>query len=269
MQGGEIQGTAGSDGAREVGGQKAVLAFRPGLSRRGALGVGTSAALGAAGLAGCSSATAALFNPATRTWLADLGKSIAAAEVQNAIDGGLRGAFAHWTKPARKTVQDSATAILSNDHRFWYNSWSHQVPPVLLVSVCAAEEGDPMADHLVACVNGGSQAVVFEPWAWHALSMYVHDLTGARKGDDLAAYRSLCLMTLIPSGTRPKTGSSPEGTVAWMTYASRNGTVEIAKVAEPDGAMSAIVKVSGILDARGAPSQRKYTLPTTPAKTSA
>lgn len=217
---------------------------------------------------GCSSGAAAVFNPATTTWLADLGKAVAAEQVGKAIEG-LQGFFKSWSSPARKTVRDSVSTILSKDADFWYDSWSHQAPPVLMVSVRSTEKGDPMADHLVACVNNGRQAVVFEPWAWQALSMYVHDLTDAKDGDDLAAYQSLCLMTLIPCGTRPKTGNSPGGTVSWMSYAARNGTVEIAKVAEPDGTMSAIVTVSGIMDAQKAPSKRKYTLPGTVAETSA
>ncbi|MFD3975682.1 hypothetical protein [Streptomyces cyaneofuscatus] len=118
-----------------------------------------------------------------------------------------------------------------------------------------------MADRLVACVNSGKQAVVFDPWAWQALSMFVHDLTQKKAGSDLAMVQSLCLLTLIPSGVSPRTGRSSEGTVGWMTYQARNGIVEMAKISEPDGTVSAIVTADGILDAERRPTKKKFVLP--------
>ena len=57
-------------------------------------------------------------------------------------------------------------------------------------------------------------------------------------------------------------GSSPGGTVGWMTYQARNGTVEIAKISDPDGSMSAIITANGIPDAKHKPTKKKFTLPT-------
>lgn len=149
-----------------------------------------------------------------------------------------------WPGPATRTVHAAETKD------FYYDAWAHPAPPVILDT----QEPDPLTDRLPACVNGGQEAVSFEPWAWQGLPMYVHNLIEGKRGDELAASQSLCLLTLIPSGTRPATGSSP--------YRARNGTVEIAKVVEPDGAKTAYITASGILDAAGAPRQMKFALPT-------
>lgn len=59
-----------------------------GVSRRSALRLGSSAlAVGATGLTSCAAASAA-FNPATVTWLSDLASSVAATQIEKALDGG-------------------------------------------------------------------------------------------------------------------------------------------------------------------------------------
>lgn len=171
--------------------------------------------------------------------------------------GGLSGIWKSWSSRAVRTVDSS-----NQSQRFYYEAWAHPTPPVILLSMMNTDQADPMSDTLLACVNTGKEVVRFEPWAWQALSMYVHEMTDKKSGDDLAAYQSLCLLTLIPSGTKPSTQVSPEGTIAWMTYQARNGTVEITKVEEPDGSMSAHVTASGIFDASQRRRIMKYKLPT-------
>lgn len=227
-----------------------------GVSRRAALRLGGSAlAVAATGLTSCAG-TGAVFNPATVTWLSDLAGAVAATQIDKAL-GGLSGIWKPWSSKAASTVASS-----TQGREFYYEAWAHPAPPVILFSIMDKDRADPMRDTLLACVDTGKEAVRFEPWAWQALSMYVHEITDKKTGDDLAAYQSLCLLTLIPSGTKPNRKVSPEGTVAWMTYQARNGTVEIAKVEEPDGSMSAHVTASGILDASQSARKMKYKLPT-------
>lgn len=230
-----------------------------GVSRRKALSWGVAGlAISTVGLTSCSAAArSAVFNPATTEWLKELASSVAATQIEKALDGGLEGIWNKWSGSTDKTV-DKVTA----GQQFWYSAWAHQVPPVIMLSLSKSKQFDPMADRLVACVNSGKQAVVFDPWAWQALSMFVHDLTHEKTGSDLAMVQSLCLLTLIPSGVAPQTGGSPGGTVDWMTYQARNGAVEIAKISEPDGSMSAIITADGIPDVGNKPMRKKFTLPT-------
>ena len=216
----------------------------------------TAAAGAVVGLSSCGAAATSAFNPATADWLASLASSVAATQIENALDGGLKGLWHAWSAHTTKTVDTASPKT------FYYDAWAHPAPPAILFSVSDTRQLDPMNDRLLACVNGGREAVRFEPWAWQGLSMYLHRITTDKDGDELAAFQSLCLLTLIPAGTQPDRGSSPEGTVDWMTYKARNGTVEITKVAEPDGTLTAHVTASGILDATRTPRKMKFKLPT-------
>ncbi len=230
------------------------------VSRRTTLRWGAAAAVTAStiGLSSCTAAArAAVFNPATKDWLTELARSIAAIQIEKALDKGLKGIWEAWSENTEETI-DEATG----GEKHWYSAWAHPVPPVVMISLSATKQGDPMRDRLVACVNEGRQSVVFEAWAWQALSMFLHDLTQDKTGADLAMVRSLCQLTLVPSGVAPKTGGSPAGTVDWMAYQARNGEVEITRIVEPDGSASAIVTAEGIPDADQNPVKKKFTLPT-------
>ena len=118
-----------------------------------------------------------------------------------------------------------------------------------------------MTDRMVACVETGKKAVVFEAWAWQGLYMYVDNLIEGKSGADLTRLQTLCALSLLPSGTEPNSGTSPNKTVGWMTYLTHNGSVEIAYVAEPDGTRSALITAEGIPDENNRPTIKKFTLP--------
>ena len=103
--------------------------------------------------------------------------------------------------------------------------------------------------------------------AWQALSQFVHFLTGANAGADLDVARAVCVLTLIPSGVRPKTGRIPDGLVDWVTYESRNGNVELALVQESNGRPVGIVKASAIPGSDGRPLIKHFVLPKQPPGT--
>jgi hypothetical protein len=118
-----------------------------------------------------------------------------------------------------------------------------------------------MHDHMVACVDYGESAIVFKAWAWQSLAMFVHDLTHGKSGETLVQARDLCVLTLIPSGVRPSYGRSPEGTVGWMTYESRNGIVEIAEIRRSGTSRIGVVTAYGMRDDNGQPTTRSFQLP--------
>lgn len=235
------------------------------LSRRRLLAVsGYSAlAVAAGGLAaGCVRPPAAAFNPATQNWLADLAKAIAADAVANILDGGLKRAWSAWTDGVHKSVEAQPDYPYHDP-----TGWVHGLPPTALLGVTREKYGgrNPLDDRLVACVQGGRKAVVFEAWAWQALAMFVHDMTNGRQGADLAAYQTLCALCLVPSGVRPASGGSPQGSVGWLTYNAKVGEVELARFEEPDGSVTVSVKAKAIPDGSGHPTRKKFTLPTEPA----
>lgn len=235
------------------------------------LTTGTIAALGAGvALSGCNiaedAAAGAVFNPATETWLSDLAKQIGANVLTSYLQDGINRAVGYF-----RSWFDGVTSQVDNNYEtFWEDCYGHEIPPVMLVQVSKYKypnpsNGDPLRDGMLACVNGGDSAVYFKPWAWQALSMYVHQMTTGLSGQNLANAQRVCVMGLAPSGTRPVTGGSPDNFVEWMTYDTRSGPVEIGKLEGTNGQYLATVKASGIWNANQQPLVQYFTLPTTVA----
>ena len=210
--------------------------------------------------AGSITSCEAAFNPAVADWLAQIAVAVGAVEVENVIQGGLKRAWEAW----RSGVDHSAKSQAPSYPYCGRVGWCHPVPPVVMVRVSKASVADPWTDRLVACVDRGAAAVVFKPWALQTLSMFVHSITDGKTGDDLAQAQALCVLTLIPSGVRPNSGQSPGGTVGWMTYGSRNGTVEISWAEGSDGSLNGIITASAIRDSQGNPITKTFPLPTRP-----
>ena len=216
-------------------------------------------AAGIGGLAitgmGVTACAAAVFNPAVDSWLADLASAIGASVISDIASTGLKDAWAGWQGGVKRHVDDQSY--------YWYlDGYVHPRPPVALVGLTKSKTiDDPTTDRLMACVNGGQASILFKPWAWQTLASYVNDQTVGKSGDDLANAQNLCVLGVIPSDTRPKTGSSPENTVGWMTYATRLGWVEIAYAQQSDSSWNGILTASGIVDVNGNPVTKSYPLP--------
>jgi hypothetical protein len=217
--------------------------------------------LGASLSACAAEAAAVVFNPAVDSWLSDLAGAIAAAELTNFLNNGVKKVPELW-----RDWFDGVIDAADKYSLIWGDCYGHSIPPVILAQVTKAEEpknygGDPMVDGLLACVNNGRDAIYFEPWAWQALSMYVHSMTNGLSGQNLANAQRVCVTGLIPCGTRPDEGRSPENVVAWMTYETRSGPVEIGKLLGSDGKYIATVKATGIWDADQQPLVQQFSLP--------
>jgi hypothetical protein len=217
--------------------------------------------LGSAGL--ITSCEAAAFSPAILDWLSQLGTSIAATEIENIAEGGLKAAWQKWGPGV-----EAAIANQPSSYGYDYpNGWVHPKPPVALVGVSRTKSYDagvdPYTDRLLACVEGGRKVVVFEAWAWQTLSSFVNSFTNGLTGDDLAHAQDLCVSGVIPCATRQKTqtGESPEGTVGWMTYNTLLGYVEISWAIQSDNTYNGTLTATGILDANGNPTVKSFPLP--------
>jgi hypothetical protein len=191
-------------------------------------------------------------------WLAELAIAVGAAEVTNILNGGLQRAWHAWEPSVGATMRS-----IQADGLFIPGGvgWIHPIPPTVLVRASTKKGRNPKSDHLVAFVETGQAHIMFRPWAWQTLWMYIYYLTNGQTGANLDVAKAVCALTLLPSGTRPKTGKSPEGTVGWMTYKSRNGTVEITRVRGPEGSVSGVITASAIPGADGKPSTQSFTLP--------
>jgi hypothetical protein len=116
-------------------------------------------------------------------------------------------------------------------------------------------------------VEGGSKCVVFDPWAWQALGQFADSMTVDRRGDDLAAYRRLCGLSLTPSGVTPEQTASPSGRAQLLSYQARNGNVEMVLSTDGNGKASVQVTTFGIPTASGEPTVKAFFLPPLTPKT--
>lgn len=218
-------------------------------------------------------------------WVQQLALGVGAAVIADIVKGGLRRAWPAWEPEVDDAMGDilegavlAAGAITgtSGEHlepssistlatrRFIPGGvgWGHPVPPVVMVQVSQTRAGDPTTDLLVAFVNTGYQYVVLKPWAWQTLLMFVHNLTSNQSGAGLDIAKAGCALSLLPSGVRPVSGQSPEGTVDWVTYKSRNGTVEISRVQGSNTSTTGVITASAIQDGNGQPLVMSFGLPT-------
>jgi hypothetical protein len=202
--------------------------------------------------------------------------------IQDDIKGGMSRLWSAWQPDVEESVgailEDGALAAAADarigggasgsvstlaTRRFIPGGagWGHPVPPVILVQISKKRDGDPAADLLVAFVNTGRQYVVLKPWAWQTLLMFVHSLTSGQSGAGLDIAKAGCALSLMPSGVRPVSGHSPEGTVDWVSYKSRNGVVEISRVQGTNSSVTGVITATAISDADGQPLRMSFGLP--------
>jgi hypothetical protein len=238
-----------------------------------------------AGLSSCTPPWQHNFSPLIPNWLQQLAVSVGAAQITRILNGGLRRFWPAWEPEVDVAVEEILVAEIfvadaysgisggrlsprsfstQAKHRFVPGGvgWGHPVPPVVMVQISQTRAGDPATDHLVAFVNTGRQHVVLKPWAWQTLLMFVHELTSGQSGAGLDVAKAGCALSLLPSGVRPITGQSPEGSVDWVTYKSRNGTVEISRVQESNSSATGVITASAIQDTTGQPLRMSFNLPT-------
>jgi hypothetical protein len=219
-------------------------------------------------------------------WLGKLAFNIGAKQVRNILSGGLRSDWAKWgpdveavgegiledgvilaassfSSGAESRPQIFTTSAMEGRYRFIPDGvgYAHPVPPIVMLRASRSKRGDPGTDLLVAFVDGGRKHLVFKPWAWQTLALFVNYLTANQSPADLSVARAVCVLTLVPAGTKPQTGRIPGGLVDWMNYKSRNGDVRIALVQESNGAPTGVITASAIPGGDGRPLVKHFTLP--------
>jgi hypothetical protein len=214
-------------------------------------------------------------------WLQRLAIAIAATEITHILESGLEGtAWAAWDAGVEAILEDALTAALlamdsgfaaggrgeeprfspvSTGRRFIPDDhgWADQVPPVVMAQVSQVPHGDPRTDHLVACVDTGKTKVIFAPWAWQALWLYVQDLTKNQTGADLDTATTLCRRRLIPSGTV----TGPEVGEDRLIYEALDGTVEIALISRSGGGSTVTITAPPAKGITGSLLQKQFKLP--------
>lgn len=156
------------------------------ISRRALFRAGGAAVAGLTigAVPGCAAPVA--FNPATVAWFAKFATAVGASVIATRVNEAITGAWSAWS-----AGRDRAWAEQSEQGFTWRASdqYGDAVPPAVFTKALRTEEHDPFSDRLVVLVDTGNKSVVFEPWAWQTLWMFIDDMTAGRSGDDAAAYR--------------------------------------------------------------------------------
>jgi hypothetical protein len=230
------------------------------------------------------------FDVLAEDWLGRLAVAIGAGFVPKILGGGLKGSWAAW-EPEVETVGEDVLeyglaaaaasyetggsrrpaifddSAMSGRYRFIPGrmGYAHPVPPVVFLRVSQDRHGDPHTDMMIAFVDHGTKHIIFKPWAWQALSLFVNYLTANQDPANLSVARAVCVLTLIPAGTQPQTGRIPGGLVDFYNYKSRNGNVKMALVQESNGGPTGVITASAIPGGNGKPLVKSFRLPVQPS----
>jgi hypothetical protein len=92
--------------------------------------------------------------------------------------------------------------------------------------------------------------------------MFIDEELHGKHGDDLAEGQQLCGLTLIPSEPRLISGSSPLGTVGYVTYKTATGWVEISRQSSAPRSTVEVL-ATNLHSQNSAQTSKAYNLPTT------
>lgn len=229
-------------------------AFRAGaIGGLAVLAGGTATACAAAPVA--ARAAAAVL---TSSWFSHMSAALAAGMITLGADNALDAAWAAWQGGFDKAKRDES----DRGHKYYSTAYcADGVPPALLFLTSVGEEWDATSDRMIALVNGGTEHVAFDPWAWKALYFFVNDLTGGKDGDTLAGYQALCRISLLPNATVSMSAATDSGRSELLAYKTRNGEVEMNRRTNGDGTTTVQVVATGIPSAADSATTREFDIP--------
>lgn len=224
--------------------------------RLGVAGVATVAATSLTSCAAVPAANALV----TSAWFSEMTAALAAGLLALTAEKTLDPVWSAWEEGFHKTW-----AAQADEGWRWLTAGSYcgdAVPPSVLFRLSNDESGfNPATGRLIALVNNGQDCVVFEPWAWKALYLFVTDLTASKDGDTLAGYQALCRISLLPNAAVSTSASSDSGRSELLGYKTRNGEVEMNRRTNGDGTTTVQVVATGIPSASDSATTREFIVP--------
>lgn len=239
------------------------------VARRTLLG-GVLATAMAPALSGCQVVGSAVSNPAVSGWLGQLSATVGANIVTDlskegadeAAEAWLTGFWKFYEKWFPERFANHAACVFAKAYR------SEASPAFLLVAtVTAAGEckklpADPLNDGCGVIINKGKDGFHLPSWAWQTLVMFSEEMTRGKRDADLQQMKKLLSVALAPTSSKTKRDKSWASAVAYVSYMTHLGPVDIAKVENPDHSHRGLVKVSGLPDKVGAATVWEYPIPT-------
>lgn len=230
------------------------------ISRRALLASGVSAPLLGGGCGAAAPAVGpALSNPATQTFLVSVATSLGASAIEDVLKEGAKG-LEKWYGPTQEWI----TKWNRKKKSYYYHEVfkSEASPAFLLVRTSLDANGNPLKDEVGVILNYGAEAVRLPAWAWQTLIMFSEAFLQGRDGANEAQARALMVAALAPTTSKVAKHATPAGAIATVSYQTKLGPVDLAKVEESDHSYSGVIKVSGIPDEALESIVSHYPLPT-------
>lgn len=183
--------------------------------------------------------------------------ALSAELIAKSAESALPQAWSKWSDGWKRAFEKER----DRGYKWHTGFYGDGVPPALLFASRKTKKANTETDRLIVCVNNGSDTIAFEPWAWKALYLFVHDLTSDKQGDLLAGFQALCRISLIPNATLSTNTSTGSGRSELLSYRTRNGEVEMNRRTNEDGTTTVQVVATGIPTAKDAATTRELKIP--------
>lgn len=221
---------------------------------------------------GCQAITTAVANPAVQGWLVTLAATLSANIITDFSKQGDDATVKEWSTGFWSLYRKWFPERGKNGCVGSLGRRSDGSPAFMLVrtvtqetpttEACRQAEGDPLHDGCGMVINKGEDGVHLPAWAWHTIAMFCSDVTRGKRGADLERTKRLLSVALGPTSSQTAGDISWAKAVAYISYMTHLGPVDVAKVEQPDHSFRGMIKVSGFPDQTRQGTVWEFPLPT-------
>lgn len=220
-------------------------------------------------VSGCQAiARVAAANPAVNGWLVALAANLGANIITDFSTSGVDSTVKEWSTGFWSLYHKWFPERGQNGCRQSVGRRSDGSPAFMLVATISSTEEclqatpDPLHDGCGIAINKGEDGIYLPAWAWHTIAMFCSDATRGEWGAGLERTRKLLSVALGPTSSHTAGDTSWANAVAYVSYMTHLGPVDVAKVEQPDHSFRGMIKVSGFPDQTRKGTVWEFPLPT-------
>lgn len=101
--------------------------------------------------------------------------------------------------------------------------------------------------------DAASDVVLLPMWAWMTLREFTKEQYSDKEGADLKRTQALLRMAIRPTSSRTDQHETPGNAVATVSWKTKEGQVDIARIEKDDHTYKGVIKVFGYPDENGLP----------------
>ncbi len=213
----------------------------------------------------------ALANPAVQGWLSALSANLGAEILTDFSTKGIDATVKEWSTGLWDLYNFWFPDAGDNGCVGGYAYRAESGPAFMLASTfsqslagtsCQEASADPLNDGCGVVIDKGQDGFHMSSWAWQTLAMFCSESLRWKTGKDLNRQKALLRVALSPVSSRSDSHVSWAGAVAYVSYQTHMGPVDIAKIESPDHSFKGMIKVSGFPDDGNEGTIWDFSLPT-------